>query len=350
MNIRRTLRVGAVAAWLLALTPMLPTFGAAGSGTTLDASGWWNRNQALPVQGDPTGLGLTTVPTVPAPATVPADGLNVANDASGPSAIAAVRYVLDGQAGGTLTLHLASGSSLTGTEAVTACPIQGGFTPAQNGRWDSAPAYDPTSCVVAGAPTEDKSAITFDVPATFASTLGDISILIAPEPGSTTPFSLAFDKPADDSFTVTTQVQSPPEAPTAPAYQPGSAVYTPPAASGFSGSSGSFAGPATPSVPTTVVPVAGEVASPATVPAAVLPTKVADPSSAAKYMAVAMLLAIGAAFWWLAKQPMRQPVLLGSVGGAGTRTGAPVAAATRTSRARGVGRFARPRDVSATPI
>ena len=73
MRVKQILRVGAVAAWALALAPMLPTFGTAASGATLDASGWWNRNQALPVSGDPTGLGLTTVPTVPGPATVPED-------------------------------------------------------------------------------------------------------------------------------------------------------------------------------------------------------------------------------------------------------------------------------------
>lgn len=341
---KRILRVGAVAAWVLAMAPMLPTFGAADSGATLDASGWWNRNQALPVQGDPTGLGLTTVPTVPAPATVPADGLSVANDSSGPSAIAAVRYVLDGQAGGTLTLHLVSGSALTGTEAITACAVQGGFTAAQNGRWDSAPAYDPTSCIVDGVVSDDKTSFSFEVPATFASALGDISIVIAPQPGTATPFSLAFDKPANESFTVTTQVQSQPEPATPPAYQPGSAVYTPPAASG------SFTGPAAPPVPTTVASApTGEVAAPP--PAAAAPLQsAAETSKTAKYVAVALLLAIGAAFWWLGNQPRRMPRLLGSVGGAAAETNTLVTAPVFTGRQRGVGRFARHRDAPATPI
>lgn len=345
MSVKRILRVAAVGAWLLAIVPMMPTFAAA-SGATLDASGWWNRNQALPVQGDPTGLGLTTVPTVPAPATVPADGLYVANDASGPSAIAAVRYLLDGQAGGTLTLHLAEGATLTGTEALTACPVQGGFTPAQNGRWDSAPAYDPASCVVIGTPDAEGSAFTFDVPATFASSLGDVSIVIAPQPDSATPFSVAFDKPADDSFTVTTQVQAqtPAAATPPPAYVPGSAVYTPPAAS--------FAAPPTIEAPTTTVPAVtdGSEVAVAAPPAAVPAAATADEDRAAKFAAVAMLLAIGAAFWWLAKQPSRVPRLLGSVGGAANPAEAQVRALVRTGRARGIGRFARYREAPPTAI
>jgi hypothetical protein len=279
---------------------------------------------------------------------VPADGLNVANDSSGPSAVAAVRYRLDGQAGGTLTLKLASGSALTGTEAITACPIQGGFTAKQNGQWAEKPGYDPATCVIDGKVNADSTAFTFDVPATFASTLGDISILIAPAPSTATPFSLAFDKPADDSFTVTTQVDSPSVAPTpAPAYQPGSAVYTPPAASG------SFTSPAAPTAPTTVAPAAtsggGQVA--AAVPTAAVPaSSTSDEDTAAKYAAVAMLLAIGVAFWWLASQPSRLPRLLGSVGGGASAEEAQVTAAVRTTKARGVGRFARHRDAPATPI
>jgi hypothetical protein len=255
-----------------------------------------------------------------------------------------VRYLVDGQAGGTLRLRLAEGSTLTGTEALTACPVQGGFTPSQNGRWDAAPAFEPASCVVVGAADADGAAFSFDVPATFASMLGDISIVIAPQPGTATPFSLAFDKPADDSFTVTTQVQA--QAPVAtppPAYVPGSAVYTPPAAS--------FTAPAPVAAPATTAPPAstgGEVAS--AIPAAVPASATADEDRAAKYAAVAMLLAIGAAFWWLAKQPSRVPRLLGSVGGGASPAEAQATAVVRTGRARGIGRFARHRDAPPTAI
>src|SRR4029079_17595963 len=75
---RTLLRLAAASAWLLAIAPIGASFGADTSAPP--EYGWWNKQQALPVQGDPTGLGLTTVPTVPAPPTVPADGLYVADD------------------------------------------------------------------------------------------------------------------------------------------------------------------------------------------------------------------------------------------------------------------------------
>jgi hypothetical protein len=351
MKHRRALRLAAVAAWTLALAPLVPgTFGQETSGPRLDAQGWWNRTQDLPVQGsptgidDPTGNGLTTAPTVPAPATVPEDGLYVANDASGPSAIAAVRYLV-GQAGGTLTLKLPDGTALTGTEDVVACPVLGGFTPAQNGRWDSAPAYDESACIVKGTPDDAGTAFTFDIPATFASSLGDISVVIVPAVGSTSVFSLPFAKPDDTSFTVTTPVQSPPAPPSTPAYEPGTAVYTAPAPS----SSPSFSSPSAPTVAAPDTSGGGDaVAAPAPV-ALATPAAAKTPSRASQVAAVVTLLAIGAALWWLTSQPQRAPRLLGSVGGKATAE--PVAvAAVRTVRPRGVGRFARHRDTAATPL
>ena len=350
MNIRRVLRLGAVAAWMLAIAPITGTFGASASGATLDAQGWWNKSQALPVQGnpsgidDPTGNGLTTAPTVPPPATVPADGLYVSGDGSADgSAISAVRYRLAGQGGGTLTLKLPSGSKLTGTESVVACPIVGGFTPAQNGRWDSKPGYEATSCAIKGEPSSDGTSMSFAVPATLSSALGDISIVLVPEAGST-PFTLAFEKPADDSFTVTTPVQSQPAAPVAAPYEPGSAVYTPPAAS---------------SAPAFAAPPAADVTAPSSTgggdqaPAA--PVALAEPVSktsegrTVQVMAVGLMVAIGAAMWWLASQPQRAPRLLGSLGGA-KKAEAEVSAITRTTKPRGIGRFARHREAPPTAI
>jgi hypothetical protein len=337
---RRLLQLGAIAMWLLALAPISATFAAAEGGTTLDAYGWWNKQQALPVQGDPTGLGLTTVPTVPAPATVPADGMQVAADATGASAIAAVRYLAAG--GGTLTLHVPDGTTLTGTEKLVACQVQGGFTASENGRWDAKPAYDETTCIVEGKLSEDKTSFTFDIPATFASALGDVSVVLAPA-ADATPFSVSFDKPSNDSFAVTTQVQSTPEVAPMPAYEPGTAVYTPPAAS----VSPSVALPPSPSVST---PQQG--GSQVTTPAAVaLPTSPAkSPSRRSQVVAVALLVVIGAALWRLAAQPQRAPRLLGSVGGAAAAAAPSPVAVARTSRPRGVGRFARPREAPPTAI
>jgi hypothetical protein len=345
VRLRRVLRIGAVAAWGLAIAPLVPSTFGQESGPRLDAMGWWNKTQALPVQGnpsgldDPTGLGLTTAPTVPAPATVPDDGLYVANDASGPTAITAVRYVV-GQAGGTLTLPLADGATLTGAEDVVACPILGGFNPAFNGRWDEQPAYDETACIIEGTLNADSTAFTFVIPSTFASSLGDISVVVVPAIGSTTPFSVPLAKPEDSDFTVTSPVQSPPSTPRAPAYEPGSAVFTAPAASS------SFAAPSTPTPAAAPVAADDDVASPAPV-ALATPAVAADSDRTTQAMAVAILLAIGGALWWLTNQPQRAPRLLGSVGGAAPAVDAPI---QHGGRSRGVGRFARPRDVAATRL
>jgi hypothetical protein len=344
--VRSGYRIAAVALWALALVPVAGTFGQSTS-PTLDAVGWWNKTQALPVQGnpsgldDPTGLGLTTAPTVPAPATVPADGLYIANDASGPTAIAAVRYLVGG-AGGTLTLQLADGAAATGTEEIVGCPAQGGFTPAQNGRWDAQPGYDPTACTLKGTLDVAAKTLTFDVPTTFASSLGDITVVIVPAVGSTTPFSLPLAKPENGSFVIT----SPPSAPVvtpseAPAYTPGEPVFSP--------STPSFAAPSAPSVATPEVAGGDAGAAPAVPVASTPAAALKDPSRASQIAAVIALAVIGAALWQLGKHPQRAPRLLGSVGGAAAQA-VEVAPLAKTVRARGVGRFARQRDVPATPL
>lgn len=345
MKLRTVLRIAALAAWLLAAAPMAATYGAE-SGSPPEY-GWWNKQQALPVQGDPTGVGLTTVPTVPAPATVPADGIYVASDGSGPSAIAALRYAAGGA--GTLTLQLAEGTTLTGTEKVVACPVQGGFTPTQNGAWAARPGYDETACVVEGKPAADGTSFSFEIPASFASTLGDVSVVITSAPGAT-PFSLPFDKPADDSFVVTAPATpSSYSSDAVSSYDPGSASYSAPGASS-SGSSPSFAAPSAPSTPAPSASGGGQAAVPV-IPAA-LPAALRHGSRSDQVAAVLVLVLIGGAFWILSNRPQRLPRLLGSVGGHAEALDADaVAAATvRTSRPRGVGRFARHRSAPPTAI
>jgi hypothetical protein len=339
------LRVAAICALLFfALTPMAGTLGQESSAVALDAHGWWNKAQALPAEGDPTGLGVTTVPTVPAPPSVPEDGLYVSNDASGAAAIAAVRYGIGEPAGGTLTLHLAEGSTLTGAEEIVACPAQGGFEPAQNGRWDAKPAYDEAQCTVEGVASDAGDVVTFAVTSSFASSLGDVAVVVAPKPGSATPFSLAFVAPTDADFAVSGGGGS------------SSSAYSPPATfSSGSGSSfsapsgsGSFTAPSAPSIatPTTVAPSA-EVAAPGAPVATTPVADVAPESKPGQLAAIALLVAIGGALWWLSSRPQRTPRLLGSIGSGA----APVEnVLVRTSRPRGVGRFARPRSAPPTAI
>jgi hypothetical protein len=344
VSTRTLLRVVALVAWLLAVAPIATTFGAETSAGP--EQGWWNKQQAVPVQGDPSGLGLTTVPTVPAPPTVPDDGLYVAGDASGANAISALRYAVGG--GGTLTLDLAEGTTLTGTEQLVACPVQGGFTPVQNGPWAAKPSYDPATCVVEGVPAEDGASFTFAVPATFASALGDVAVVIAPAEGAT-PFSLPFDKPGPDSFLVTAPVAPQSSMSSDSSFSPGSASFSPGVGSS---SSPSFAAPSTPSASPSASSGSGsDVGTGGAPPAAVLPVaEAAGTSRSDQVVAVVVLALIGGGFWVLSNRPQRVPRLLGSVGGTVDAHEAVAAATARTTRPRGVGRFARHRSAPPTAI
>jgi hypothetical protein len=302
------LRIAAIACWAIALAiaPLGGTWGAASS-PALDASGWWNKAQAVPVDGDPTGLGAPT-PTVPPPATVPEDGIYVSNDASGAAAVAAVRYRLGAAADGTLTLHLAEGGALTGAEELAACPVAGGFEPAQNGRWDARPGYDEAACTAVGTPTAAGDGFTFAVPAAWSSSFGDVAIAVVPKPGSATPFSLAFAKPTDGDFVSTGASSS---------GSSGSSSFTPSPSSSSSGSSFSTPRPSSSSFASPGAPGAVS-AAPEAIPA--VTTAVDGGSGASKVVAIALLVAIGGGLWFLSTRPQRAPRLLGSIG-SGAATG-----------------------------
>ena len=156
---------------------------------TLQQQGWWYKL----VQGPTSALPASP----PAPASVPEDGLFVANDPSGAAAISAVRFTLPEAAEGTLTLTVAKDST-AGTPALLACPAAGGWAPAQKGAWESRPAFEPSTCTVEGVVDEAGTAV-FAIPASFYGGQGSIDVIIVP--GGTAPFSIAFEKPTDASYT-----------------------------------------------------------------------------------------------------------------------------------------------------
>jgi hypothetical protein len=111
------------------------------------AYGWWI--QPLP----PLGIVLT-------PADVPANGLYVAHDATGDTAVAAVSFPSDPDPVRTFTLHL------TGLPVITtplrACALRRSFHPVEGGTWTARPAAD---CRRSASGVLDKSgsAATFHV-------------------------------------------------------------------------------------------------------------------------------------------------------------------------------------------
>src|SRR5688572_9842439 len=113
-------------------------------------AGWWFKLNSTPSPLD-----------VPAPPNVPEGGLYIANDPSGPAAIAAVNLPAEEGATGTLTLKVADGGA--GEALVVACPTVGLWTPAEGGKWDAAPKYDCDAAKVLGTVAEDESTITFAI-------------------------------------------------------------------------------------------------------------------------------------------------------------------------------------------
>ena len=114
----------------------------------------------------------TGAAALPAPSQVPAGGLWVSSDPSGPSAISAVRFDMsDSEGYPTLTLHVANLTMAPATPAtsgslpVLACLVTSPWTaPATSpGQWSARPTYDCTKGSVPGQLSPDHSTVAFDL-------------------------------------------------------------------------------------------------------------------------------------------------------------------------------------------
>lgn len=306
----------------------------------------------LPGEGDgtappttiPLPVPIPTVPELPVPVpddpgpgtpnpTVPEGGLWVANDPTGPIAISALRFRGDIGAG-ELTLRFAPGSATVGP--LVACPALSEFEPTEGGAWRDRPAHGCDRMSLTGRRTSDGTGVTFSIPQGFLD-FGErvLDVVVLPEPTRGDPFSVVFEPPGADSLEVTESQAVPEPAPELPEPDPASlpepAIDVP-----------SFDAPsAVVDVPAADLPQAGSgpadgpVAAPAPVAAVVEPL---TESRAARIIAVAVLLALGAGLWSFGGQPVRHPRLLGALGGA-----TPALVDQPTSAGRGIGRFRRER-------
>lgn len=245
---------------------MLPApSGAAGS----VEAGWWYRYSGSPPQSSasapsgevsgaavpPTTLPISPIPPpvvtipelpgapapVPPPANIPEGGLYIANDATGPSAVAAVRFPVTGVGEARITLAFAEGSVGGGPITLVVCPILEGFQAVANGGWADRPADDCARLSTSGAAVGDGSTIIFTLPQGFQTTdATTLDAFIAPAPGDGTVFSVVFNAPTAEALEVT--------APPAPFTPNNPAPFRPdPAAPAASFNSGLFplgAGPA----------------------------------------------------------------------------------------------------------
>ena len=144
-TILRVTALGVLAALLIAAD------GEGDTGPRLDDHGWWWAMQ--------TGL-----IELPAPPSVPEDGLLVGNGIDGPTAIAGIRYELDEDdaMGATLVLDVADeqGGEVAG---IRACAAIARWRGAQAGAWEHRPSSDCDEAEVSGQRDEDGETWSFDL-------------------------------------------------------------------------------------------------------------------------------------------------------------------------------------------
>ena len=264
-----------------------------------DIVGWWHKAHVSSAQ-DPVIL-----PALPVQV-MPTTGMLVANDPSGPFAVGAVRYRAAAPA--VLKLRIDANNENLGTPVVRACPTTTSWDAASGGVWDRRPAYD---CAKGsdGQLSADGESVSFllgsDAGVTGAD-LPTISVALVPADGST-PFTVAFEHPDEDSLV-------------------GSAVTTPTPSPGTAGEPTSappveYVDPQTGETITfPSVEVDRSIADPEPAPQASAPaaSEVAAPQSSApvddqrgqRIMAVALLGALVGGLWWFGARPTRPPRLL----------------------------------------
>lgn len=311
-----------------------------------------DQDDPVPDSGPVTTVPLPVpVPTIPDPPVtlpddggpgapnpgVPEGGLWVANDPTGPVAISALRYRGD-IGSGELTLRFASGSTTVGP--VIACPALSTFEPVAGGAWRDRPAHDCDRLSLTGRLTTDGSGLSFTIPQGFLP-FGErvLDIVVLPARTAGDPFSLYFEPPGEDSFEVFSGQMLPPEEAELPEVDPLTLPTTPPPVE-----SPSFDGGVSAPIDAPVLEVPETTPTEPSEEAAPLPQPVAEvfepftESRAGRILAMVILLAMGGGLWWLSGQPIRQPRLLGALGG-----GAVPVVATTSETGRGIGRFRRER-------
>lgn len=144
----------------------LARVGAGGCALVLCGAGW---AAFAPTAGAITGIQTGYWSSLPAAPQVPANGLEVGANASGPYAVAAVRFTLsDGESSPVLTLKVAQAQpqSQVTIEACAVATASGGWAPPPGGgpgALASAPAANCSGGLVTGVVAADGSTVKFDL-------------------------------------------------------------------------------------------------------------------------------------------------------------------------------------------
>jgi hypothetical protein len=316
----RRRRIGAA---LIVLGAITLAFGLTASPVSADApeqTGWWFELQTktLPVP-------------LPAPPVVPDGGIFVQQGPQGPTAYGALKYRTAAAASATLTLTAAPGSTTSLGAPLQACATSASWQRPTSapGNWEDAPKYG-NPCTP-GRISSDGTVVAFAFNSAFIEN-GVLDVAIVPIDGSS-PFAIAFDKPAANSLAVVPALQPPTTTPTT---RP---VATAPSAGESNVAAAAPAAPAAPT-PTTSAPAA---AGPSPIANNVLKLAgLGDPDRGARAAALGGASVIVVGWWLLSTQSVRVPRLLGGMGGA--VAGGDDTAPEKTERMGGVARFARKRD------
>jgi hypothetical protein len=299
-----------------------------------DQIGWWSKLNGGATSGLPVAPPVAT-PAPPLDPSAPAGSIQLAVDPSGPAGIGAVRYDSVPE-GSDVTLVLKSSRPLPPPEAfsVVLCTAATPWVGVENGAWSARPSWTSTCAT----PTVDSDTLTWHLDSSFLDE-GLSAVLV---PSAAVAYQVTINPPDANSLTF----EAPPAEEPAPEPTPDPGLVIAPVESPVV---------TTPIVQEPVVttpPVAPRPrVTPTTIarvrPAATVPKPLKDLTRGERMAAVALLLGLVGAWWWVGGQPVRNPRLLGSVGAgpsvAAAGSGGPVGTQSVTTVARlgGVGRFAK---------
>lgn len=307
----------------LALT--LVSAGGLASAAAPDTYGWWWKAQQ------------TSDFMLPAPPSVPADGLYVANDPSGPTAVAGLRYASAGSGSAVLQLVVAQGSTSAIADQIVACPTSDAVSGGQAELWAARPEGDCDAGKVPGEASPDGTAVVWKLGSPFEVAPSTWNVVLQPDPESLVPFQVAFDAPAENSFAAARQGTPPPAPTTAPAPAPPASLPTQGDATIGGGSDvpAEFGPPSVPSAETEAAPDPAPVSA----PVAASPTPPVERDDLRdRLLAAAIFGAIAISLWFLWMREGTRAALLARILPGRT------APANGDVPERGLGRFVRDRE------
>lgn len=335
------LGVVAVLGTVFVLAPVGPSPAGADETAELSDLGWWNKLNGGVVTGLPVAPPAAP-PKVALDPSASAGSIQLAADASGPSAVGALRYdsVPDGS---TITLVLKSNRPLPPAEFFTLvlCTAATPWVGADNGDWAQRPSWT-SNC---STPAVNSDTLTWNLDSSFV----DAGLSMVLVPTATIAYQVTLNAPDASALTYSAPPAENPTTETTMAPEPEpepvttSPVVTTPIVT-------------TPLVSTPPVSTAPVVRPRPTVPFRPAPTSnvpapFKDLTRGERIMAVSLLLGLLAAWWWVGGQPVRNPRLLGSVASPAPAAGLAMSEAagsggevqhvTTVARMGGVGRFAK---------